>query len=282
MLHGGQKKKKKNAHSTNFIKHYPLLPSECILFLWLCLYLAQGLADNWYPDSRWLNWTHAICSIFHHHCYCLLFPSSFKLPVISFDANQWSFLCVHLSWPLSWPLLNLCLVLTHPMCSQKAVLSTQHREQFHPQFLGKQLQNSAWNLNHWDIYTYKPAFFFKIQMHPRWLRRVKIHTSLLIILIYLFFSYSLPVSCTWRNEGILVWTSLEGWKGHLEGEGIISSRPKSRLRIRKVNLIFKVIQLSTLPVHIYTRFPFQPPIRTPGFSPLMASKGRGSFQWKEI
>lgn len=31
------KKKKKNAHSTNFIKHYPLLPSECILFLWLCI-----------------------------------------------------------------------------------------------------------------------------------------------------------------------------------------------------------------------------------------------------
>lgn len=58
---------------------------------------------------------------------------------------------------------------------------------------------------------------------------------------------------------MLVWTSLEGWKGHLEDEGIISSRLKSRLRIRKVNLIFKVVQLSTLPMHIYTRFPFQPP-----------------------
>lgn len=49
------KKKKKNVHSTTFIEHYPLLPSECILFLWFCLYLAQGLADNWYPDSGWLN-----------------------------------------------------------------------------------------------------------------------------------------------------------------------------------------------------------------------------------
>lgn len=198
--------------------------------------------------------------------------------MISFDANQWTFLCLHLSRPL----LNLCLVLTHPMCSQKAVLSTRHWEQFHPQLPGKQLQDSAWNLNDWDIYTYKPAFSFKIQMHPRWLRRAKIHTSLLIILIYLFFCYSLPMSCTSRNEGVLVWTSLEGWKGHLEDEGIISSRLKSRSRTRKVSLIFKLVQLSTLPVHIYTRLPFQPPIHTPGFSPLMASKGRGSFQWKEI
>lgn len=46
-----KKKKKKNAPSTTFLKHYPLLPSEYILFLWLCLYPAQGLADNWYPES---------------------------------------------------------------------------------------------------------------------------------------------------------------------------------------------------------------------------------------
>lgn len=146
----------KISYSTTLLKQCPILSNKCIFFSGALLYPAHGLplAENKCPKTT--GRIGFIPPVLSSSSLLLLLPHSFKLPMTSSSANQWSFLCLHASWPL----LNLCLALTHSMFSQKAVLSAQCWEQFYPRFPGKRLQSSAWNVNHWDTYTCKPMFFF--------------------------------------------------------------------------------------------------------------------------
>lgn len=114
-------------------------------------------------------------------------------------------------------------------------------------------------------------------MHPRWLKRAKVNTLLLIILINLFFCYHLPMKCTGRNAEMLVLTSLDGGEsssrlpngGHVrEDFGLMKSR-----RVPEMNLVFKLFQNSVLPICTYLGSPFK--LLTPTLaSPLTDSEGR--------
>lgn len=154
-----------------------------------------GHRENKYHGTT--GWTGSILPMLSSSTMATVAP---QLPTTSLCASKWSFLSLHPSWLL----LTQCLVLTQSTFSQKAVLSARCWEQFHPPFPGKWLQNSAWKLNHWAIHTCKLVFTSIIGIHLRWLKRAKIRTSLLMVLINFPLTICLWTACV-VMKGCLFW-----------------------------------------------------------------------------